>query len=67
MKFTQKVTISLCWRASPALVAAHRSSHQITLKIGWLDLRGSIRDVSLGGWWGWTGGKRLQLKIVVEH
>ena len=36
-------------RASIALVAAHRSSCQITYKkIGWLDVRGSIRDVFIG-------------------
>jgi len=23
--------------------------------------------LSLGGWWGWTGGKRLQFKIAVGH
>jgi len=36
--------------------------------IGWLDVRGSIRDVFIGmGGGGWTGGKRLQFKIVAGH
>ena len=46
---------SLCLRASLALVAAHRRSCQITEKIGWLDVQGSIRDVFIG----WVVGDGL--------
>jgi len=50
-------------RASIALVAAHRSSHQITKKIGWLDMRGSIRDVFIG----WVAGGGLAGKLTVQN
>ena len=48
-----------------ALVTAHKSSRQITWKkIGWLDVRGSIRDVCI--WWVARHG-RLQFKFVVAR
>jgi len=75
MKLTQKLdhfTVS-----SLALVAAHRSSCQITLKklAGWTcEVVSGMFSLGVGGGcfhWvgggGWTGGKRLQFKIVVGH
>jgi len=48
-------------------VAAHRSSHQIiykkNLKIGWLDVRGSIRDVFIG----WVAGMDWWEKDTVQN
>jgi len=58
MKLTQKL---LCLKASLALVAAHRSSCQITY--GWLDVRGSIRDVFIG----WGQGVDWREKVTVQN
>ena len=68
MKLTQKVNHFTVFKSSPSttVVAAHRSSRQITKNLCWLDMQGSIRDVFIG-WGEWTGGKKLQLKVVVGH
>jgi len=49
MKLTQKVDHFTVFKTSLTLVAAHRSSRQITYKKidGW-DVRGSIRDAFIG-------------------
>ena len=68
MKLTQKVDHFTVLTASLALVAAHRSSHQITYKKldGWTcEVVSGIFHWVGGG--GWTGGKMLQFKIVVGH
>ena len=56
--------------ASLALVAAHRTSRQITYN--YKILAGWTCEVvsgmfSLGGGGRWTGGNRLQFRIVVGH
>ena len=65
MKLTQKLDHFTVLRASLALVAAHRSSRQITLKklAGWTcKLVSGMFSLGGGG-----DGLRLQFKIVVGH
>jgi len=68
MKLTQKVEHFTVVKSFPSTSYYPQNFLPNNLeKISWLDVRGSIRDVFIGLGAGWTGGKRLQFKIVVGH
>ena len=70
MKLTQKVDHLTVFESFPSTsCCSHKFPPNKIDKIGWLDVRGSIREVYIAwvGGGGWTGEKRLQLKIVVGH
>ena len=68
MKLTQKVDHFTVFKSFPSTSSCSQNFSPNNLeKIGGLDVRSSIRDVFIGWGQGWTGGKRLQFKIVVGH